>query len=158
MRCGTSGAGLIVYVDSSILARAYLPDEDGHDEAVALLTDDTIAAVTGTWTRIEVAGALVRAARRTRRTARQAAAALDVLHADLGHDGPVTVLRGPAAAIETRTLELVVEHGARAIDAWHVAVADTVARSLTARGQSLGFATRNHEQAAIAAHLGMTVR
>ncbi len=99
----------------------------------------------------------MRAARRTRRTASQISAALGVLHADLGHDGPVTVLRGSAPDLDARTLELVVDHGARAIDAWHVAVADTVARSLTARGQPLGFATRDHQQAAIAAHLGMTV-
>ncbi len=147
---------MIVYVDSSLLARAYLPDEEGHDEAISLLTSDDIATVTGTWTRIEVAGALVRAARLTRRTTSQVNAALRVLSADLGHDGPVTVLRGSSAEIEARTLELVVEHGARAIDAWHVAVADTVARSLTARGQHLGFATRDREQAALAAHLGMT--
>ncbi len=148
---------MIVYVDSSILARAYLPDEDGHDEAVALLTNAEIATVTGTWTRLEVAGALVRAARRTRRTASQISATLGVLHADLGPDGPVTVLRASAPNLDARTLELVVDHGARAIDAWHVAVADTVARSLTARGQPLGFATRDRDQAAIAAHLGMTV-
>ena len=43
---------MIVYLDSSILARAYLADEDGHDQAVALLDDPEIAAVTGTWTRI----------------------------------------------------------------------------------------------------------
>lgn len=148
---------MIVYVDSSVLARAYLPDEDGHDEAVALLTSDDVATVTGTWTRIEVAGALVRAGRRTRRTASQTSAALRVLHADLGHDGPVTVLRGASADIEALTLELVVAHGARAIDAWHVAVADTIARGLVTRGQQLGFATRDREQAALAAHLGMTV-
>ncbi len=124
---------MIIYVDSSILARAYLPDEDGHDEAVALLTNAEIATVTGTWTRIEVAGALVRAARRTA-NGQPDLRGLGVLHADLGHDGPVTVLRGSAPDLDARTLELVVDHGARAIDAWHVAVADTVARSLTARG------------------------
>ena len=56
-----------------------------------------------------------------------------------------------------RTLELVVEHGTRAIDAWHLAVADTVARGLAARGQPLGFATRDAEQAAVAESLGMSI-
>jgi hypothetical protein len=54
---------VIVSVDSSVLARADLHDETGHDEAVALLADPEIALVMGTWTRIEVSGALMRAAR-----------------------------------------------------------------------------------------------
>ncbi|EUA52295.1 hypothetical protein I553_2481 [Mycobacterium xenopi 4042] len=54
---------MIAYLDSSVLARAYLVDEDGHQQAIALLGDPEIATVTGTWTRIEVSGALVRAAR-----------------------------------------------------------------------------------------------
>lgn len=54
---------MIAYLDSSVLARAYLADEDGHGQATALLADPDIATVTGTWTRIEVSGALVRAAR-----------------------------------------------------------------------------------------------
>lgn len=59
---------MIVYLDSSVLARAYLTDEEGHEEAVALLHDADVAAATGTWTRMEVSGALVRAARTGRGT------------------------------------------------------------------------------------------
>ncbi|MGI9094502.1 MAG: hypothetical protein ACR2F4_02870 [Thermoleophilaceae bacterium] len=47
---------MIAYLDSSVLARAYRADEDGHEQAIALLDDPEIAAVTGTWTRIEVSG------------------------------------------------------------------------------------------------------
>jgi hypothetical protein len=54
---------LIADLDSSVLARTYLLDEDGHDEAVRLLADPQIVAVTGPWTRIEVSGALIRAGR-----------------------------------------------------------------------------------------------
>jgi len=53
---------VIAYLDSSVLARAYLNDEDGHAEAIRLLADPQIATVTGTWTRTEVSGALIRAA------------------------------------------------------------------------------------------------
>ena len=49
---------MIAYLDSSVLARAYLADEDGHEHAVALLGDSEIAPVTGTWTRIEVSRAM----------------------------------------------------------------------------------------------------
>ena len=54
---------MIVYLDSSVLARACLADERGHDLAADLLNDDAVARVTGSWTRIEVSGAPVRAAR-----------------------------------------------------------------------------------------------
>ena len=54
---------MIVYVDSSVLARAYLMDEPDHADAVALLEDADVALITGSWTRVEVSRALVRAAR-----------------------------------------------------------------------------------------------
>lgn len=57
---------MIAYLDSSVLARAYLADEDGHEQAKQLLNDAQIATVTGTWTRIEISGALIRAARSSR--------------------------------------------------------------------------------------------
>lgn len=145
---------MITYVDSSALARAYLPDEAGHQAASALLSDAAVAAVTGTWSRVEVSGALVRAARHGRKTAKQLGAALSALEADLGVDGPVTVIEGPQRAIEARALELVVAHGIRAMDAWHLAVADLVMRGLAGRGEALGFATRDAEQAAVATGLG----
>jgi hypothetical protein len=77
---------VIAYLDSSVLARAYLVDEDGHREAAGLLADPRIAPVTGTWTRIEVSGALVRAARAGRGDEKGLLALLD---ADLA--GPVIV-------------------------------------------------------------------
>ena len=54
---------MIVYVDSSVLARAYLMDEPDHADAVALIEDADVALITGSWTRVEVSRALVRAAR-----------------------------------------------------------------------------------------------
>lgn len=145
---------MVVYVDSSVLARAYLPDEDGHDLALALLSDVDRAVVTGSWTRVEVAGALVRASRHRRRSSAQLQRALRVLAADLGVDGPVTVVASAQVDVETRALELVVEHGLRAMDAWHLAVADLVARDLADRGEEIGFASRDREQSAVAAALG----
>ncbi len=78
---------MIVYLDSSVLARAYLADEDGHESAQALLSNPEIAAVTGTWTKIEVSGALMRAARSGRG---DAADLLGLLDNDLLPEGPVT--------------------------------------------------------------------
>ncbi|MBJ7472886.1 MAG: type II toxin-antitoxin system VapC family toxin [Solirubrobacteraceae bacterium] len=152
-----SGADVVVYVDSSVLARAYLPDEDGHGDAVQLLLDQDAAAVTGTWTRVEVAGALVRAARHARRTPKQISAALAVLEGDLGHEGPVTVIGGDQREIEAKAFELVVEHGLRAMDAWHLAVAALTVPRLAERGESIGFASRDAEQARVAELLGFSL-
>lgn len=53
---------VIAYLDSSVLARAYLADERGHGDAVAILADPDLGLITGTWSRIEVSGVLVRGA------------------------------------------------------------------------------------------------
>jgi predicted nucleic acid-binding protein len=142
---------VIVYLDSSILARAYLADEDGHDQAVALLDNLDIAAVTGTWTRIEVSGALIRAARAGRADAEGLLALLD---ADLATDGPVTVLTAPQEHVEEMALNLVREHALRAMDAWHLAAASLTVPPLAEAGEQIAFASRDEAQAAVAVTLG----
>lgn len=142
---------MIVYLDSSVLARAYLADEEGHDQALALLDDPEIAAVTGTWTRIEVSGALVRAARSGRMDAE---GLLGLLDADLATDGPVTVLSTPQARVEELALNLVREHALRAMDAWHLAVASLTVPPLAEAGEEIAFASRDEGQAAVAVTLG----
>lgn len=143
---------MIAYVDSSVLARAYLMDEVGHHDAAHLLEDAEMAVVTGTRTRIEVSGALVRAARAGRGDGDRLLAALD---ADLGPGGPVTMLEAPQHDIETRALELVREHALRAMDAWHLAVAAIALPQLVEAGEAAGFASRDAEQARVAGQLGL---
>jgi predicted nucleic acid-binding protein len=142
---------LIVYLDSSVLARAYLPDEDGHEDVLRLLQDSDIGAVTGTWTRIEVSGALVRAAAVDRGDRDEL---LDLLDADLGDDGPVTVLSAPQADVEDTALEIVRSHALRAMDAWHVAVASLTVPALAEPDEPIAFASRDDAQAAVAESLG----
>ncbi|CAJ1493950.1 type II toxin-antitoxin system VapC family toxin [[Mycobacterium] kokjensenii] len=140
---------MIAYLDSSVLARAYLADEDGHGQATALLADPDIATVTGTWTRIEVSGALVRAARAGRADEKGLLAALD---ADLA--GPVLVLDAPQELVENDALKLVRRHALRAMDAWHLAVAALVIPPLLAPGEQRGFASRDAAQRRVAEKLG----
>ena len=142
---------MIAYLDSSILVRAYLADEVGHADAVALLEDVTIAAVTGTWTRIEVSGALVRAARSGRGDSE---GLLGLLDADLSPDGPVTVLGAAQDVIESSALELVRRHALRAMDAWHLSVASLTVPPLVESGEEIAFASRDDAQAAVAGLLG----
>lgn len=140
---------MIAYLDSSVLARAYLVDEAGHQEARALLADPDIATVTGTWTRIEVSGALVRAARTGRGDARGLLALLD---GDLA--GPVIVLGAPQDQVEQHALKLVRGHALRAMDAWHLAVAAIVVAPLVQPGEQRAFATRDEAQRRVAEELG----
>lgn len=140
---------MIVYLDSSVLARAYLADEDGHTEALALLEDPEAVPVTGTWTQIEVSGALIRAARSGRGDEKGLLALLD---ADLA--GSITVLSAPQEQAEQRALELVRAHALRAMDAWHLAVAELVIPPLLAPSEPCAFASRDHAQQAVAEQLG----
>ena len=140
---------MITYLDSSVLARAYLVDEDGHQEASALLADPDIATVTGTWTRIEVSGALVRAARTGRGDEKGLLALLD---GDLA--GPVIVLGAPQDQVEQHALQLVRHHALRAMDAWHLAVAAIVVPPLLEPGEPRAFASRDEAQRQVAEELG----
>ena len=143
---------MIVYLDSSVLARAYLADEPGHEQATSLLADPEIGLVTGTWARIEVSGALVRAARAGRG---DEAGLLELLDGDLGTDGPVTVVTADRKEIEEHALHLVREHALRAMDAWHLAMAVLTLPSLAEPGEDVGFATRDEAQSGVAASLGL---
>lgn len=140
---------MIAYLDSSVLARAYLADEDGHREATALLADPDIATVTGTWTRIEVSGTLVRAARSGRADEKGLLAALD---ADLVDK--VTVLGASQEQVEEDALGLVRRHALRAMDARHLAVASLVVPPLLEPGEQRGFASRDGAQRKVAERLG----
>ncbi len=144
---------MIAYLDSSVLARAYLVDEDGHHEVVALLGDTEVATVTGTWTRIEVSGALVRAARAGRG---DGAGLLALLDSDLDVDGPVTMLSVVQDQVEERALDIVRAHALRAMDAWHLAVAAIAVPNLLEPGEEAMFASRDAAQSAVAERLGFT--
>jgi len=143
---------VIVYVDSSILARAYIPDEAGSDDARRLLARGDVGRVTATFTRIEVSGALVRAERSGRIVS--ARRALGMLDGDLDEDGPVTEVSAPRQQIETVTLGLVREHGLRALDALHLATAALTVPQLADKGEPIGFASRDGDQATVAESLG----
>jgi uncharacterized protein len=145
---------VIAYIDPSLLVRAYLPDESGHAEAMAILGDPDLALITGTLARIEVSGALVRAARTGRGNRERL---LDLLDADLAVEGAVSVVTAPQADVEERALGLVRAHGIRALDAWHLATATVVSPALAEPGEDVGFASRNEAQSEVAAALGFRV-
>jgi len=149
---------VIAYVDSSVLVRSYLQDEDGHDEAVALIGDPEVATVTGSLTRVEVSGALVRAARAGRSGRRSRgpdeSRLLALLDGDLGKDGLVTVVTAPHDQVEAEALRITRAHGLRALDSWHLAVAKLTVPQLAEPGEPMAFASRDEGQLAAAVELG----
>lgn len=145
---------MIAYIDSSLLTRAYLVNQDGHREAIRLLNGDT-TLITGTWTRIEVSGALARAARNS-------GAKSDVLLNALDQDldpisGSIREVRVPQDDIERLALRIVRAHVLRAMDAWHLACATLTLPSLAEAGEAFLFATRDAHQAQAARSLGLDV-
>jgi predicted nucleic acid-binding protein len=143
---------VIAYVDSSVLARAMLGDEDGSEQAQRLLADRTIAKYTGRWTRIEVSAAIVRAARGGRPVLRDDA--LTRLDAELRDGGRIRALAADDAEVEAKALALAREHGLRALDALHVALASIAIPKLADKGEPIGFASRDGDQAGVAEALG----
>lgn len=144
---------MIAYVDSSLIARAYLEDEDGSEEAQRLLADRRLAKVTGRWTRIEVSAAIVRAARAGRLDA--PVRSLVWLDADLRHgSGRIEVIAAPDPEVEAKALAIAREHGLRALDALHVALAAIAVPKLADKGEPIGFASRDGDQATVAESLG----
>ncbi len=144
---------VLVYVDSSVLARAYLPDEIGHESAVALLHGREHLLVTSAWSLVEVTSALTRAVR-AQRGGDHLEALLALVDADMGDDGPVTLLRTDHGQVEVRARQIVHEHALRSLDALHLAVAEIAAWPLTEPHEFLGFATRGNAQRNAALALG----
>jgi predicted nucleic acid-binding protein len=143
---------VIAYVDSSLIVRAYLEDEDGSAEAQRLLGDRSIAKYTGRWTRIEASAAFVRAARAGRLSS--LVSFLARLDADLRHDGRIKVLAADDAEVEAKALAIARAHGLRALDALHVALASIAIPKLADKGEPIGFASRDGDQATVAESLG----
>ncbi len=146
---------MLIYIDSSVLGRALLPDEAGSEDAAALLQGDE-PMFTSTLTRIEVAGLLARAQRAGRtRGLRRGLSLLDDL---VGEQGTITEVRPPdPAAWETEARDIVVTHRLRALDALHLAAAAILGPDL-AGTEKLGFASRDHDQAIAARKLGLAAR
>lgn len=144
---------MIVYADSSVLARAYLPDEDDHERSMELLRNPNTVVVTGTWTKIEVAGALVRAARAGRG---EPTMLLNSWKEDTTLGGPVTVVSVSQDDVERDAFSIVVAHGIRAMDAWHLACASLVVPEIAGE-EAFAFASRDKEQAAVAKARGFTL-
>ena len=145
---------MTIYVDSSTLVTAYLSDEADFAAARALLTNRDVPLMSGSLTPIEVAGALVRAARSGRGERDRL---LALLWRDTTGDGPVTILSAPPEHVEERTMHIVCATGLKALDAWHIAAAEQLFDAVGTPGEPSVFATRDKQQGEVAASMGFEV-
>ncbi len=144
----------IAYVDSSVIVRRYLPGDSGHRDAVALFDEPDTATVSSTLARIEVSGALVRAARHA---GVEPVLLLARFDADIAAGNPL-VVSADQAPVEAQALQLVREHGIRALDALHIAAAVIVLGELAGPGDTSVFVTRDRSQADAAMASGLTAQ
>ena len=154
MTGGSPAGGTIVYCDTSALARAYLTDEEGHDGLRARLLGGPEDVVTSALAEVEMVAALSAAGRAGRIA--DTRSALTRLSADLHRDRSILLiaLDGPTAL--EMALSLCERHRLRALDAVHLAVALTDARTL-AGDDRLIFITRDADQAEAARAEGLEV-
>lgn len=142
------------FLDSSVIVRAYLRDEPGHDQARELVFGGQ-PSLASELARVEVTRGLVAAHRAGRITERTRDRLLAETDRDLNVSGIVRPLPLHASPTLDHARQLVLEHGLRTLDAIHLAVADLDARRLTEPGEDLLFATRDADQAAAARALGL---
>lgn len=142
---------MLTYIDSSVLARVYLADEDGHHAAVELL-DGPHHLLTSTLTSVEVTSVLVRASHQ------HASFNLDdclaSMNADVSVRGRVTPVRTDPADTESTARAIVRNFAVRSHQAMHLAVAELALRPLAENGDEIGFATSDEQQKAAAVALG----
>jgi predicted nucleic acid-binding protein len=146
---------MIAYLDSSAIVRSYVNDEADRGIARSLFDDPTVSTISGSWTRVEVTGALVRAARAGR-------GSLDDLLGRFERDqtparGPLLLVDVEQAEVEGLALEIVRRWGIRAMDAWQLACATIAFDALADVGEERAFVTHDAEQARVASQLGFTV-
>lgn len=143
-----------LYADTSALIRAYFVDEPDHEELRMLLREGTDSVVTSTLARVEFASAAASAAR----CGRISDPTIFQKRFDAeGEKGQLTLLDLDPQTVLPFAFRLVGEYRLRTLDAIHLAVALTEAKTVAA-GAPIALVTRDKDQAEAAKALGMEVR
>lgn len=144
---------MIVYLDSSVIVRALLPDEISHEKGRELILESDDALITGSWTRVEVAAAAARAVKTSRADADQLRNAIDAIF-----DGQYVVsIDTDQAEVEYLAQMIVWQTAVRSLDAWHLACAQIAREQILEENEVLAFVSFDKEQASAAEELGFTV-
>lgn len=141
----------IAYCDTSVILRAYLPDELGHAEARRRLLSAEVSLISSVIAEVELTAALHGAARAGR--VDDPEVVLSAISSAL--DGPLLFVALDATRVLPLATSLCERHRLRALDAIHLSVALTDGRALA--GEGLVFITRDADQAAAARAEGLEV-
>ncbi|HVK21943.1 MAG TPA: type II toxin-antitoxin system VapC family toxin [Actinokineospora sp.] len=144
----------LLYADTSVVVRAYLPDEPDHAELANLLFDSANPVLTSELTRVEFASAIIAAGRSGRLSCPEAY--LDRFDDDCEDDGPFTLVELDSAVILPIARTTVCQYRLRTLDAIHLAVLATDCVAF-AGGEPVALVTRDHDQADVARKLGIAV-
>lgn len=143
----------VFFLDTSAFIRAYLPDEQDHQELHALIFDEKRQLIASEIIALEAASAIA-AAKRGKRLAPNLARDLQSqVASDLGDDGLVALIPFESPTVLGRAKELVVEYPLGSLDAIHLAVAELQGSKIAGEAE-LKFISRDAQQSAVAGVLG----
>jgi uncharacterized protein len=143
------------YVDTSALVRCYFPDEPEHASLEKLLLQSPEPVLTSELTRVELASAVYAAGRAGRIP--DPAEVWGLMETDCAPGGPVSLLRLEPDEVFGLAMQLFARFPLRALDAIHLAVAQTTAAELAGH-EPIVLISRDDRQRAAAAALGMTLQ
>jgi predicted nucleic acid-binding protein len=145
---------MLLYADTSALARAYFLDEADHDALRSLLLDGPDGVVVSELVRLELTSATMAAARAGRLALPELV--LAAFDADCRDGGPLAMIGLDAERILPIAHRLLLAHPLRTLDALQVAIALVELPELAA-GEEIGFVTRDGRQAEAAEAEGLAL-
>ncbi len=148
---------MLLFADSSAIARAYLEDEVDHLTYEELLLGDDMVVATTELAMVEVPRAFLVARRARRILDRTLASLFGELDRAIAAGSLIHVVPLDSGSTLRRASELVRERPLGTLDAIHLAVADREGRALAGH-DGLLFVTADATQAAAARALGLETR
>jgi len=145
----------IYFLDTSTFVGAYMDDEEGHDDAIRLLTSGD-PLIGSELVRVEAAAAMRAAQRAGRVTSDVAADIVAEMESDTAPGGIVELIEFDGPTTLRHALQLVLDHPIYTLDALHLAVADREGRRWV-EPHELVFATVDGRQRETARALGLAV-
>ncbi len=131
----------MLYVETSVVVRALMADEEGHERARDLLASH--AAVTARWTRVEAVSAITR----RHRAGRAAASDLNLMMAQIDRRFAALAVLDPGPVIYESAVQLILRYRLKPLDALHVAAAFDLCHRLASPGEPRSFASFDVDQA-----------
>jgi predicted nucleic acid-binding protein len=143
-----------VFCDTSVLLRAYLADEEDHEELARLVFEGEEPIVACELARTEFAAGLSRARRSGRLGDDNVRGLLRAFDLDVSADGPIALLALEPTPTLERARELVLAYDIGTLDAIHLSAAER----LSTNDEDVVFCSRDARQLDAARAVGFELR